>query len=42
MQEGAFENIVGKGENACIQHFFLFPTVFLAYLRLFLYLKKKK
>ena len=25
---GRVENIVGKGENACFQHFLLFPSCF--------------
>ena len=29
-----FENVVGKGENAGTQHFFLFPQRFLCYSRL--------
>ena len=28
LEQKAFENIVGKGENAGNQHFLLFPTVF--------------
>ena len=31
MEKKAFENIVGKGENAGKQHFFLFPQCFLLY-----------
>ena len=32
-QQKDFENIVGKGENAGIQHFLLFPQSFLPYKR---------
>ena len=28
LEKKAFENIVGKGENACSQHFHFFPTMF--------------
>ena len=28
LEKKAFENIVGKGENAGNQHFLLFPTMF--------------
>ena len=34
LQNKAFENIVGKGENAGNQHFLLFPQCFLPYLTL--------
>ena len=30
-EEEGFENIVGKGENACNQHYPLFPQCFLLY-----------
>ena len=33
MRNRPFENIVGKGENAGIQQFLLFPQYFLPYLR---------
>ena len=29
LKQRALENIVGKGENACNQHFLLFPQCFL-------------
>ena len=32
LEKKAFENIVGKGENAGIQHFLLFPQFFLLFL----------
>ena len=31
LKDRAFENIVGKGENAGIQHFLLFPQCFLPF-----------
>ena len=31
LKEKAFENIVGKGENAGSQHFLLFPQCFLPF-----------
>ena len=31
LEEEAFENIVGKGENAGNKHFLLFPQCFLLY-----------
>ena len=31
LEEKAFENIVGKEENAGNQHFLLFPQCFLSY-----------
>ena len=37
-EEWAFENIVGKGENAGNQHFLHFPKCFLPYRRISLYL----
>ena len=33
MEKKAFENIVGKGENAVNQHFLLFPQCFLLFPR---------
>ena len=33
LKKKAFENIVGKGENAGNQHFLLFPQLFLPYQR---------
>ena len=33
LSEQSFENIVGKGENAGQQHFFLLPKCFLPYKR---------
>ena len=33
LEEKAFENIVGKGENAGNQHFLLFPQYFLPFLK---------
>ena len=34
LKKRAFENIVGKGENAGYQHFLLFPQFFLLYQRM--------
>ena len=34
LKKKAFENIVGKGENAGYLHFLLFPNCFLAMLKL--------
>ena len=33
LKEESFKNIVGNGENAGYQHFFLFPQYFLPYQR---------